>query len=102
MGGHGLNSSDTLVAQCEHDNEPSSSIKCGKSDYLRNHQLLKKVYTEDIPLLHKIHNKDTFNQHNNISVPNKTISAFNKMLYVLTIAGHHQAQIIKKEGNQIP
>ena len=24
------------------------------------------------------------------------------MLYVLTIAGHHQAQIIKKEGNQIP
>jgi hypothetical protein len=61
---------DTLVAHCEHDNEPSSSIKCGKSDYLTNHQLLKKVCREDIPLLHKIHNKDKFNQCNYILVQN--------------------------------
>jgi len=52
---------DTLVVCCENGNEPSSSIKCGKFNYLRNHQLLKKVCREDIPFLHKIHNKDMFN-----------------------------------------
>jgi hypothetical protein len=59
---------DTLAVCCENGNVPSSSIKCGKSDYLRNHQLLKKVCREDIPFLHKIHNKDMFNQHTTIYI----------------------------------
>jgi len=33
---------DTPVAHCKHDNEPSSSRKCGKSDYPRNYQLPRK------------------------------------------------------------
>jgi len=61
---------DTMVARCKHGIEPSRSKKCGKYDYLRNHQLLKKVCREGIPLLHKVNNKDTFNQHNYILVQN--------------------------------
>ena len=57
-------------------------------------------FREDILLLHKTHNKDKFNQHNYILFQNNI--CLHKMLHVLTLTGHHQARINKKEGNQIP